>query len=69
MGSGTDVAVESAPVMLLRGDVRGIVRARDLPREARHSIKQNPIFACFYNAAGVSTREVSTPSSGGSCPR
>lgn len=54
MGSGTDVAMESASVTLLRGDVQGIVRARDPSREARHSIKQNPIFACFYNAAGVS---------------
>ena len=53
MGTGTDVAMESAPVTLVKGDLRGIVRARRLSRAAMGNIKQNLFFAFFYNAAGV----------------
>ncbi len=53
MGTGTDVAMESAPVTLVKGDLRGIVRARRLSRLTMSNIKQNLFFAFFYNAAGV----------------
>jgi Cu+-exporting ATPase len=53
MGTGTDVAMESAPVTLVKGDLRGIVRARRLSRTTMRNIKQNLFFAFFYNAAGV----------------
>jgi Cu+-exporting ATPase len=53
MGTGTDVAMESAPVTLVKGDLRGIVRARKLSRRTMTNIKQNLFFAFFYNAAGV----------------
>jgi Cu+-exporting ATPase len=53
MGTGTDVAMESAPVTLVKGDLRGIVRARRLSRRTMSNIKQNLFFAFFYNAAGV----------------
>jgi P-type Cu+ transporter len=53
MGSGTDVAMESAAVTLVKGDLRGIVRARRLSRRAMANIKQNLFFAFVYNAAGV----------------
>jgi Cu+-exporting ATPase len=53
MGTGTDVAMESAPVTLVKGDLRGIVRARRLSRRTMRNIKQNLFFAFFYNAAGV----------------
>ncbi|MBI4539584.1 MAG: heavy metal translocating P-type ATPase [Gemmatimonadetes bacterium] len=53
MGTGTDVAMESAPVTLVRGDLRGIVRARRLSRRTMRNIEQNLFFAFFYNAAGV----------------
>jgi Cu+-exporting ATPase len=53
MGTGTDVAMESAPVTLVKGDLRGIVRARRLSRKTMANIKQNLFFAFFYNAAGV----------------
>jgi Cu+-exporting ATPase len=54
MGTGTDVAMESAPVTLVKGDLRGIARARRLSRETMKNIKQNLFFAFVYNAAGVS---------------
>jgi Cu+-exporting ATPase len=53
MGTGTDVAMESAPVTLVKGDLRGIVRARRLSRSTMRNIKQNLFFAFVYNAAGV----------------
>jgi Cu+-exporting ATPase len=53
MGTGTDVAMESAPVTLIKGDLRGIVRARRLSRRTMTNIKQNLFFAFVYNAAGV----------------
>jgi Cu+-exporting ATPase len=53
MGTGTDVAMESADVTLVRGDLRGIVRARRLSRAAMRNIKQNLFFAFVYNALGV----------------
>jgi Cu+-exporting ATPase len=53
MGSGTDVALESAGVTLLRGDLNGIVRARRLSRGTMRNIRQNLFFAFVYNAAGV----------------
>ena len=53
MGTGTDVAMESAHVTLVKGDLRGIVRARRLSRSTMTNIKQNLFFAFVYNAAGV----------------
>lgn len=53
MGTGTDVAMESASVTLVKGDLRGIVRARQLSRATMRNIKQNLIFAFGYNALGV----------------
>ncbi|HLK39789.1 MAG TPA: copper-translocating P-type ATPase [Polyangiaceae bacterium] len=53
MGTGTDVAMESADVTLVKGDLRGIVRARLLSRETIANIKQNLFFAFVYNAVGV----------------
>ncbi len=53
MGTGTDVAMESAAVTLVRGDLRGIVRARRLSRATIANIRQNLFFAFAYNSAGV----------------
>jgi Cu+-exporting ATPase len=53
MGTGTDVAMESAGVTLVKGDLRGIVRARLLSRATMRNIKQNLFFAFIYNALGV----------------
>jgi Cu+-exporting ATPase len=53
MGTGTDVAMESAGVTLLRGDLMGIVKARRLSRATMRNIRQNLFFAFAYNAAGV----------------
>ncbi|MDF1551601.1 MAG: heavy metal translocating P-type ATPase [Deferrisomatales bacterium] len=53
MGTGTDVAMESAGVTLVKGDLRGIVRARALSRATMGNIKQNLFFAFVYNALGV----------------
>ncbi|MEZ4588298.1 MAG: heavy metal translocating P-type ATPase [Gemmatimonadales bacterium] len=53
MGTGTDVAMESAAVTLVKGDLRGIVRARRLSRRTMRNIRQNLFFAFGYNAAGV----------------
>ena len=53
MGTGTDVAMESADVTLVKGDLRGIVRARKLSRQTMANIKQNLFFAFVYNTVGV----------------
>jgi len=53
MGTGTDVAMESAGVTLVKGDLRGIVRARRLSRATMRNIRQNLFFAFVYNAIGV----------------
>ena len=53
MGTGTDVAMESAAITLVKGDLRGIVRARRLSRATMRNIRQNLFFAFVYNAAGV----------------
>jgi Cu+-exporting ATPase len=53
MGSGTDVAIESAGITLLQGDLMGIVRARRLSAATMRNIRQNLFFAFIYNAAGV----------------
>ncbi|HKP14328.1 MAG TPA: heavy metal translocating P-type ATPase [Blastocatellia bacterium] len=53
MGTGTDVAMESADVVLVKGDLRGIARARRLSRAVMRNIRQNLFFAFIYNALGV----------------
>src|SRR5207249_571710 len=53
MGTGTDVAIENAGVTLLRGDLRGIVRARKLSRATIRNIKQNLAWAFLYNVIGI----------------
>jgi Cu+-exporting ATPase len=53
MGTGTDIAIESAGVTLVQGDLRGIVRARRLSRGTMRNIRQNLLFAFLYNALGV----------------
>jgi P-type Cu+ transporter len=53
MGSGTDVAMESAGVTLIRGDLRGIVKARRLSRATMRNIRENLFFAFIYNSLGV----------------
>ncbi|MBO6940592.1 MAG: heavy metal translocating P-type ATPase [Deltaproteobacteria bacterium] len=53
MGTGTDVAMESASVTLVKGDLRGIVRALELSRKTMANIKQNLVFAFGYNSLGV----------------
>ena len=53
MGTGTDVAMESAAVTLVKGDLRGIVRARRLSRATMKNIRQNLFFAFVYNVLGV----------------
>ena len=53
MGTGTDVAMESASVTLVRGDLRGIVRALRLSRATMRNIRQNLFFAFIYNIIGI----------------
>jgi Cu+-exporting ATPase len=53
MGTGTDVAIESAAVTLVKGDLRGIVKARRLSQGTMGNIRQNLFFAFFYNILGV----------------
>src|SRR5262249_10549682 len=53
MGPGADVAMESAGLTLLKGDLRGVVRGVELARATMHNIKQNLFFAFVYNALGV----------------
>ena len=53
MGTGTDVAIQSAGITLLKGDLAGIVRARILSQSTMRNIRQNLFFAFFYNAVGI----------------
>jgi Cu+-exporting ATPase len=53
MGTGTDVAIASAGVTLVKGDLRGIARARKLSKATMHNIRQNLFFAFIYNMLGV----------------
>ena len=53
MGTGTDVAMESGGIVLVKGDLRGILKARRLSQLAMRNIRQNLFFAFFYNALGV----------------
>jgi P-type Cu+ transporter len=53
MGTGTDIAMESAGVTLLKGDLTGILRARRLSQATMRNIRQNLFFALVYNALGV----------------
>ena len=53
MGTGADVAIESAGITLLKGDLAGIVRARILAKATMANIRQNLFFAFFYNSVGV----------------
>jgi P-type E1-E2 ATPase len=53
MGSGTDVAIESAGITLLKGDLTGVVRARRLSEATMRNIRQNLVFAFLYNVAGI----------------
>jgi Cu+-exporting ATPase len=53
MGTGTDIAIESAHITLVKGDLRGIVRARRLSRATMKNIRQNLFFAFVYNVIGV----------------
>jgi Cu+-exporting ATPase len=53
MGTGTDVAMESASVTLVKGDLTGIIRARKLSRATMANIKQNLFFAFIYNLLGI----------------
>jgi Cu+-exporting ATPase len=53
MGTGTDIAIQSADIVLVRGDLRGIERARRLSRATMRNIRQNLFFAFAYNALGV----------------
>jgi Cu+-exporting ATPase len=53
MGSGTDVAMKSAGITLVKGDLRGIVRARRLSQATMRNIRQNLFFAMVYNCFGI----------------
>lgn len=53
MGTGTDVAMESAGITLVKGDLAGIARARKLSQATMHNIRQNLFFAFIYNLLGV----------------
>jgi cation transport ATPase len=53
MGTGTDVAIQSAGLTLVKGDLQGILRARKLSKEVMKNIRQNLFFAFIYNMVGV----------------
>ena len=53
MGTGTDVAIESAEITLVKGDLHGIVKARKLSEKVMKNIKQNLFFALIYNTLGI----------------
>jgi Cu+-exporting ATPase len=53
MGTGTDIAMESGGITLLKGDLEGILRARKLSQATMRNIRQNLFFAFFYNSIGV----------------
>ena len=53
MGTGTDVAIESAKITLVKGDLQGIVKAKNLSHLVMRNIKQNLFFAFFYNVLGI----------------
>jgi Cu+-exporting ATPase len=53
MGTGTDIAMETAAITLVKGDLRGILRARVLSQATMRNIRQNLFFAFFYNLVGV----------------
>lgn len=53
MGTGTDVAIQSAGVTLVKGDLRGLARARKLSHATMRNIRQNLFFAFIYNALGI----------------
>jgi len=53
MGTGTEVAIQSAGITLVKGDLAGIVRARALSRATMRNIRQNLVFAFAYNALGI----------------
>jgi Cu+-exporting ATPase len=53
MGTGTDVAMETGGITLVKGDLRGILKARRLSQRTMRNIRQNLFFAFFYNALGV----------------
>ena len=53
MGTGTDIAMETAAITLVKGDLRGILRARVLSQATMRNIRQNLFFAFFYNIVGV----------------
>jgi Cu+-exporting ATPase len=53
MGTGTDVAMETGGITLVKGDLRGIVKARRLSQRTMRNIRQNLFFAFFYNALGI----------------
>jgi Cu+-exporting ATPase len=53
MGTGTDVAIESAGIVLVKGDLRGLLKAINLSRQVMRNIRQNLFFAFIYNVLGV----------------